>query len=337
MKTPLLAIEGLHVEFAEQRSLTDVARRRPARVVKAVDGITLNVSRGEVLALVGESGCGKSTTALSVMGLVKPARGRVSFDSRDVSEMKGKELVAYRRRAQLIYQDPFEALDPRFRVLRTVEEPLIIHRLGASRHERRVLVEQALERVGLMPSELYVDRYPHELSGGQRQRLAIAAALALEPELLVADEPVSMLDVSVRAEILALLHRLRGEGLGIMMITHDLATACHYADRVAVMYLGRIVEDGPVDAVLNHPAHPYTRALIAALPHPDPRLNTRKATVPGEPPDPRAMPTGCRFHPRCPVAVANCRTVDPPLENIDQDRYGRRVACLVAASREGSR
>ena len=226
---------------------------------------------------------------------------------------------------QIIYQDPYESLDPRFRVSTTVAEPLVIHGIG-SRSERRVAVAHALERVGLAPAELFVDRFPHELSGGQRQRVAIAASLVLEPELLVADEPVSMLDVSVRAGILAILDELRQRGLAVLMITHDLSTAARFADRICVMYLGRIVEDGPAREVIDRPRHPYTKALLSVVPRKDPRSRATAQILRGETPNPIEVPPGCRFHPRCPIAIDACKTTDPELRGA----HGHRTACILA-------
>jgi peptide/nickel transport system ATP-binding protein len=232
---------------------------------------------------------------------------------------------------QMIYQDPYESLDPRFRVRQTVEEPLLIHRVGGSKAGRRELVAEALARAELTPPELYLERYPHELSGGQRQRVAIAASLVLDPELLVADEPVSMLDVSVRAGILSLLDRLRRDtGMAILMITHDLSTAAHFADRIAVMYLGRIVEEGPAADVVSNPQHPYTRALLSVVPKRDPRDRTKPQILRGETPNPIHIPPGCRFHPRCPVAEARCRTIDPELHTASGAATpDHRAACVL--------
>ena len=222
-------------------------------------------------------------------------------------------MRSLRRHAQLIFQDPYESLDPRFRVRDTVEEPLLIHGEGGGHKEREERVRDALTRAGLTPPELFLDRYPHELSGGQRQRTAIAASLVLDPQLLVADEPVSMLDVSVRAGILSLLDELRRTGLGILMITHDLSTAAHFADRIAVMYLGRIVEQGPAREVVHNPKHPYTKALLSVVPQRDPRATTVPQILKGETPNPIAIPPGCRFNPRCPIAIPECRATDPEL------------------------
>jgi peptide/nickel transport system ATP-binding protein len=232
----------------------------------------------------------------------------------------------------MIYQDPYESLDPRFRVETTVGEPLLVHGIGGSPAGRRELVVAALERAGLSPAEAFLSRYPHELSGGQRQRVAIAASLVLGPDLLLADEPVSMLDVSVRAGVLALLDRLRRDGqMGILMITHDLSTAAHFADRIAVMYLGRIIEQGPARQVVRHPQHPYTKALLSVVPARDPRVRSAPQLLAGEAPNPVDVPSGCRFHPRCPVAVERCSSEDPPLRVPDSaPGPAHQVACLLA-------
>jgi peptide/nickel transport system ATP-binding protein len=296
--------------------------------VRAVDGVSFTVARGELLALVGESGCGKTTTAQTVLRLLEPDGGRIVFDGADITTLPYRALRPLRRRMQIIYQDPYESLDPRLTVRSTVEEPLLIHRAAGSKRERAELVRDALARVELTPPELFLDRYPHELSGGQRQRVAIAASLVLGPELLVADEPVSMLDVSVRAGVLTLLNRLREAGLGILMITHDLSTAARFADRIAVMYLGRIVEEGPAEAVVAEPQHPYTKALLSVVPRRDPRERSRPQILTGEAPDAVRIPPGCRFHPRCPIAIADCRRIDPPLDPVRGPRH--RAACILA-------
>jgi ABC-type glutathione transport system ATPase component len=267
---PLLEAHDLVVNYPIRRGLVGAVRREPQQYVRAVDGVSLTVAKGEMLALVGESGCGKTTTARAVLRMLEPAAGTLRFGGEDITHLPAKALRQLRRRMQLIYQDPYESLDPRFRVRATMEEPLAIHGVG-DRAERRQRTRDALERAGLAPPDLYLDRCPHELSGGQRQRVAIAAGLVLEPELLIADEPASMLDVSVRAGVLALLTRLRQEAdLGILMITHDFSTAAHFADRIAVMYLGRIVEEGPARTVVNAPAHPYTRGAVVGGPAPEP-------------------------------------------------------------------
>lgn len=327
---PLLEVDGLVVRYPVARGLTGTLLRHPRQHVHAVSGVSFTVARGEMVALVGESGCGKTTTAQAVLRLVRPEAGSVRFDGIEVTSLGARELRRLRRRMQIIYQDPYESLDPRFRVETTVAEPLVVHREG-SKGERRDRTVQALELAGLSPPELYLDRYPHELSGGQRQRVAIAASLALGPELLVADEPVSMLDVSVRAGILTLLDGLRDSGLAVLMITHDLSTAARFADRICVMYLGRIVEEGPAVQVIEEPQHPYTKALLSVVPRRDPRRQVRPEILRGETPNPIAVPSGCRFHPRCPVAVAECRTTDPELRGPVGGAAGsHRAACILA-------
>jgi oligopeptide/dipeptide ABC transporter ATP-binding protein len=303
---------------------------RPREFVHAVDGVSFSVRWGEMLALVGESGCGKTTTAQSVLRLVDPASGTISFTGEDITRKGQSDLRSLRRRMQIIYQDPYESLDPRFRVRATVEEPMLVHRVARSRAERLDRVVDALRRAELTPPELYMDRYPHELSGGQRQRVAIAASLVLKPDLLVADEPVSMLDVSVRAGVLSLLDGLRREaGMGILMITHDLSTAAHYADRIAVMYLGRIVEEGPARRVVSEPLHPYTKALLSVVPDRDPRRRRTSQILRGETPNPVNVPQGCRFHPRCPVAQEQCKTIDPALRGPGGTDAEHRAACVL--------
>src|SRR4051812_31285699 len=327
----LLEVEDLVVRYPIARGLVGSAARRPRLSVHAVEGVSLSLQRGEMLALVGESGCGKTTTAQAVLRLVDPVSGSIRFEGRDLVPLGPRELRPLRRRIQVVYQDPYESLDPRFRVRAAVEEPLLIHGLGGSKAERLEQVRDALEKAGLSPPELYLDRYPHELSGGQRQRVAIAAGLVLGPQLLVADEPVSMLDVSVRAGILRLLDGLRREGLGILMITHDLSTAARFADRIAVMYLGRIVEEGPAREIVDNPQHPYTRALLSVVPRRDPRDRRRPQILRGETPDAVRIPAGCRFHPRCPIAIDDCKQVDPELERPAAGRVPtHRAACIRA-------
>jgi oligopeptide/dipeptide ABC transporter ATP-binding protein len=311
---PLLEVTDLITRYPVPRGMSGAIMRRPQLAVHAVESVSFTVSEGEMVALVGESGCGKTTTAQTVMQMVVETGGSVRFRGQELTSLTQKELQPLRREMQIIFQDPYESLDPRFRVRDTVEEPLRIHGIGSSAADRRERVLEGLTRAGLTPPDLYIDRYPHELSGGQRQRVAIAAALVLEPRLLVADEPVSMLDVSVRAGILSLLDGLRKSGLGILMITHDLSTAAHFADRICVMYLGRIVEQGPAKEVVRNPQHPYTKALISVVPKRDPRDSTTPQILTGETPNPVFVPPGCRFHPRCPVATDECKKTDPQLE-----------------------
>ena len=329
--SPLLQVDGLVVRYPVPRGLVGTFARRPKLAVHAVEGVSLTLAGGEILALVGESGCGKTTTAQALLRLVDRTGGTIRFRGEDISVLPPRALRRLRRRMQLIYQDPYESLDPRLRVGTTVAEPLAIHGVGGSKGERVERVRDALARVELTPPELFLDRYPHELSGGQRQRVAIAASLVLQPDLLVADEPVSMLDVSVRAGVLRLLDGLRNSGLGILMITHDLSTAAEFADRIAVMYLGRIVEEGPAREVVSNPQHPYTRALLSVVPRRDPRRRVQPQILRGEAPNALAIPSGCRFHPRCPIAVDDCRLRDPQLERAAAAASPEhRVACIRA-------
>ncbi|MFF8279518.1 ABC transporter ATP-binding protein [Streptomyces lateritius] len=302
---PLLSAAGLHVTFPG---------RRGAPAARAVDGVDLEIGAGEIVALVGESGCGKTTLARSLLGLVPPTSGRITFAGEPLS-YSSRALKAYRKRAQLVLQDPSGSLNPRHTVYDAVAEGLRIHGYDG---DERAAVAEALSRAGLRPPERFFLRYPHELSGGQRQRVVIAGALVLQPELIVADEPVASLDASVRGEILALLLRLREElGLSALVVTHDLGLAWNIADRVAVMYLGRIVETGTVESVLTSPQHPYTRALLSVLPE----SGGEPVVLTGEPPDPSRVPSGCRFHARCQIlasgeaaAVADrCRGEELPI------------------------
>jgi oligopeptide/dipeptide ABC transporter ATP-binding protein len=304
--------------------------RAPHKFVHAVDEVSFDLKQGEILALVGESGCGKSTLILTLLGLEKATAGTITFNGRDVTHLDGAALKEMRRHIQMIFQDPFEALNPILTIGEIVAESLQVHGLGKNKAERLEKAAQALEDAGLKPASDFLHRRPHELSGGQRQRVVIAGALVLEPDILLADEPVSMLDVSIRAEILNLLADLRQRrGVSVIFITHDLATAAYIADRVAVMYLGRIVEIGPIKEVMAHPVHPYTRALLSVIPVPNPRQRHKHIILQGDPPNPINLPPGCRFHPRCPLAFDRCPQVDPGLVRIDD---GHKAACLLAAN-----
>jgi len=299
---------------------------RKARYVHAVDGIDLNLKRGEVLALVGESGCGKSTLALTLMGLEKPTDGKIIFDGEEITHADDRACKRLRQRIQMIFQDPYESLNPTQTIEEIVAEPLVVHGLERSAKTRQARVVKALEDAGLKPADTYLRRFPHELSGGQRQRVVIAGALVLEPNLLLADEPVSMLDVSIRAEILNLLADLRKtRQISIIFITHDLGTVGYFADRIAVMYLGRIVEVGPTKEILKNPQHPYTKALLSVIPVPNPRLRRERVILQGETPNPIDLPSGCRFHPRCPKVSEECKVSDPAWR---EPAPGHRVACL---------
>lgn len=273
--SPLLEVRNISVSYPRVRSLRDVMRGVEPEAPSAVENVSLHVDRGEMVALVGQSGSGKTTTLQAILGMVRARSGSIHLNGRDVTGLTSGQWRPLRRQVQMIYQDPYESLDLRYRVRSTVEEPLRVHGIGLTAKERDSLIHAALERVGLTPVERYLNRFPHELSGGQRQRVAIASAIVLKPELLLADEPVSMLDVSVRAGVLELLDELRTDArMGILMITHDLSTAAHYADRIAVMHQGRIVEEGVASAVVRSPKADYTRALLASIPHPDPNRST---------------------------------------------------------------
>jgi oligopeptide/dipeptide ABC transporter ATP-binding protein len=324
MGKPLLEVRELVKHFPIRTSLWGALTRQPGKTVKAVDGVSFSVGRGEVLALVGESGSGKTTVARTLIGLEEPTAGEITFASRRIGSPRPGQpgadaipLKQLRQRVQMIFQDPYESLNPRATIFDIVAEPLEVHGLERQAAGREERVAVALEGAGLRPARDYFLRYPHEISGGQRQRVVIAAAMVLEPELLLADEPVSMLDVSIRAEILNLLREYRQQrGVSILFITHDLGTVAYFADRLAVMYLGRIVESGPTSQVLAHPQHPYTRALLSVVPAPNPRLRRERIILQGETPNPVELPAGCRFHPRCPVVFERCRQADPPLVEV---------------------
>jgi len=298
------------------------------RVVKALDGVDLEWNRGEVLGIVGESGCGKSTLGRALMGLQEPTGGDIRFLGQP---LKSGGLRQLRKRVQMVFQDPYQSLNPRMTVGDLVQEGLAIHRIGRRGEERTALGVAALEGAGLRPATRFWERYPHELSGGQRQRVVIAAALALEPEALVCDEPVSALDVSIRAQVIQLLVELKRERhLGLIFITHDVGLAWALCDRVAVMYLGRVIEQGTTDQVLANPQHPYTKALLSVVPNPVPReAGERRQVLEGELPDASDVPAGCRFHPRCPVAFDRCRSDDPEaLVGVEGDP-GHVAACWL--------
>ncbi|MEZ4666968.1 MAG: ABC transporter ATP-binding protein [Anaerolineae bacterium] len=327
--SPVLEVSNVRKLYPISGGLRQFLRQQGSSFVHALDGISFRLERGEILGVVGESGSGKSTTALSVLGLINPTEGHIMFDGQDVNQMvRSRDRMKLRRQVQMIFQDPYEALNPRQTVYEIVAEPLEVHHIVRTKEEKTERVKIALLQAGLKPPENYLKRYPGELSGGQRQRVVIAGALVLQPKLLVADEPVSMLDVSIRAEILNLLRQLRDEhGISILYITHDLATAGFFTDRIAVMYLGRIVEIGKTSEVLKDPIHPYTRALISVIPTTKQDRKQKRVILQGEIPNPVDIPSGCRFHPRCPAAIDQCRDVDPQLD-VKNGRHP--VACIRA-------
>ncbi|ATW50308.1 ABC transporter ATP-binding protein [Streptomyces peucetius] len=315
---PLLSVRDLSMTFPGGRG-------RSARPVRAVDRVGFDVARGETLGLVGESGCGKSTTGRMIVRLLEPTGGSVTYDGRDISHLSQRELRPLRREIQMVFQDPHSSLNPRQTVARIISDPLLVQ--GSTATDARRRTTELMELVGLIPE--HIDRYPHEFSGGQAQRIGIARALATSPRLIVADEPVSALDVSVQAQIVNLMDRLQRElSLAYLFIAHDLSVVKRVCDRVAVMYLGRIVEIGPKERVYTAPAHPYTRSLLSAVPLPDPvgERTRERITLLGDPPSPASPPPGCTFHPRCPKAQQICRTEAPGLR-APAPGEARQVAC----------
>ena len=311
---PILTVENVRMLYPAAGT-GSLLRRGARRFVHALDGVSVELQRREILGMVGESGSGKTTLAMAAMGLVEPTSGSLLFNGHHLKDLnRGHDRLVVRRQIQMVFQDPYESLNPRQTIFEILAEPLHIHKLASSRQEIREQVTKALSEVGLEPPETFFERYPEELSGGQRQRVAIASSLILNPQLLVADEPVSMLDVSLRSDILMLLRGLRDRrGLSILYITHDLATAAVFTDRIAVMYLGRIVEIGATEQILRHPQHPYTRALLSVVPVPNPRRRRTRQVLKGEIPNAVDLPRGCRFHPRCPDMIPGCLETDPVL------------------------
>ena len=327
----LLRLEGIEVVFHSRRGLVEGMRHRDRGGVRAVDGIDLEIRKGEILGLVGESGSGKTTTSRVVSKLTQPTAGRVEFDGVDVTNARGRDLRRYRQRIAVIFQDPYETLNPQQSIFDFVAEPLVVSGVARGAKEREDRVHAALESAGLRPARAFARRFPHELSGGQRQRVVIAGALVLDPELVIADEPVSMLDVSIRTELLQLMLALRSaRDLTYLFITHDLALAWVIADRIAVMYLGKIMEIGPANKVISVPRHPYTAALVSVAPSPEPPApgeRAKRTILVGETPDASAIPAGCRFNTRCPLAFDKCRVEEPPLIDLGD---GQSAACWLA-------
>ena len=328
MTDPLVKVEGLEVHVPVHG--TGLTRRRTG-TVHAVDGVDFEIGRGETLGLVGESGCGKTTTGLALLRLVEPTAGSVSFDGVDVRALSKSDLRALRRRVAMIFQDPFASLDPRMSVSDIVSEPIVIHGLASSPEARNQRVGELMEMVGLNPD--YRNRYPHEFSGGQRQRVGIARALATEPDFIVCDEPIAALDVSIQAQIMNLMEDLQSElGLTYLFIAHDLSAVQHFSDRIAVMYLGKIVETADRRALAERPRHPYTEALLSAVPVPDPETERARTRIllAGDVPSPLSPPSGCRFHTRCRYRFEPCDTEIPALVDAAD---GHDVACLLGGGR----
>ncbi|MBE3575267.1 MAG: ABC transporter ATP-binding protein [Firmicutes bacterium] len=327
MSTYILEVQDLQKWFPARRTLGE-ALRRERHWIRAVDGVSFQVRRGEIFALIGESGCGKTTTGKLIMKLLEPSGGRILFDGQDVTHLDPDALRQYKRRVQMIFQDPYASMNPRFRVRRVLAEPLEIHGIGKNMAERDELAMKALREVKLIPPEEFMERFPHMLSGGQRQRVATARTLILSPSFIVADEPVSMVDLSTRAELLHMMKEVQQSlNLTYLYITHDLSTARYFADRIAVMYLGKIVEMGGADEIIDHALHPYTKALIEAVPEPLPgRVNLIKTLpIKGEIPSPANIPQGCRFHPRCVYAQPQCWENEEP--GLEEAQAGHFVAC----------
>jgi len=321
---PIIRVVNLKKYFPVQQSFLERLLSRRIDYIRAVDGVSFEIEKGEVFSIAGESGCGKTTTGRLVARLIDPTEGRIYFGEREITSLKGEDLRRLRRHIQIIFQNPYASLNPRMKIGDNVGHPLEIHGLAYG-EERRRLVMEMLERVGLQPASKFYNAYPHELSGGQRQRVAVARAMILKPDFIVADEPISMIDVSLRARILELMIQLKEElNLTYLFITHDLAVAKYISDRIAIMYLGKIVEMGSKEAIFSDPKHPYTEALLSAIPIPNPRVKRKRVELKGEVPSPINPPPGCIFHTRCPLAMDICQREEPELVEIED---GHLVSC----------
>ncbi len=320
----LINVERLRKYFPVQKDFLESLFTRKESYVKAVDNVSFSIKSGEVFTLAGESGCGKTTTGLLLACLIKPTNGTIIFEGKNITKMTNEDLRSLRRKIQIVFQDPYSSLNPRMRVGKAVSHPLEIHKI-ASNSKKREIVLKMLTKVGLTPPEKFLDLYPHQLSGGQRQRVALARSIILNPKFVVADEPVSMIDVSLRTTIINLMLDLRREfGLTYLFITHDLAVAKYISDRIAIMYLGKIVEMGEINEMFSNPLHPYTQALLSAIPVPNPKRKRKMIELKGEIPSAINIPEGCRFHTRCPYAFDKCSVEEPALVD---ERKNHKVAC----------
>jgi len=325
----ILKVENLKTYFPVRKNLINFILSRKVEYVRAVDDVSFSVGEGDILGIVGESGCGKSTMGRTILRLVEPTAGKIYYEDIDITSLSRKKMRKLRRKMQMIFQDPHGSLNPRRTVADILRQSVRIHRLADGKAEEDAMIKNTLEEVGLKPPEEFWDRYPILLSGGQRQRVGIGRILILQPKLVIADEPISMLDVSVRMGIIELLAQLREKfGISLIYITHDLATARYICDRIAIMYLGKIVEIAPTEDLLKTPLHPYSKALITAVPAPDPRVEMKELPIIGYVPlIPSDVYTSCRFYPRCPYADKECREQDPPLVEVSP---GHSVACIKA-------